>query len=82
MSTIEATESKVSYPEATPVRIIRFGEVIHKTGLSKREIYSRISQKRFPAQIALGPRAIGFIEHEVNGWIEKLVRDSRAGGAK
>lgn len=66
-----------------PLTILRFAEVIKKTGLSRAAIYQRLTNSDFPTPINLGGgRAVGFIEHEVNGWLEKLVRDSRAGGAK
>lgn len=60
------------------IRIIRMGEVVHRTGLCEREIYTRISESRFPSPVAIGPRARGFVEHEVDGWIESLVAAGRA----
>jgi prophage regulatory protein len=65
------------------VRILRFSDVTKKTGLSRGAIAQRLKKCEFPTPINLGGgRAVGFIENEVNEWIEKLVRDSRSGGAK
>lgn len=58
--------------------ILRFSDVIKKTGLSRGAIYQRMSNSEFPASIHLGGRAVGFIEHEVNGWLEQLVHASRS----
>jgi len=59
------------------VRILRFPDVINKTGLSKSAIYERIRRREFPDHVPLGPRAVGFVEHEVEGWIDQLIRRSR-----
>ena len=54
-------------------RIIRLPEVIHRTGLSRSSVYSRIKASDFPAPVPLGDgRAVGFIEREVSQWIESL----------
>lgn len=65
----------MSSPTVEPVsRVLRFPDVIHRTGLSKSAIYQRIRSEEFPAPVVLGPRAIGFIECEVDGWLRALTR--------
>ena len=44
------------------VRILRIGDVIQKTALSRSQIYRLIALKEFPSQIRLGVRAAGWIE--------------------
>ncbi|SAK51462.1 phage transcriptional regulator, AlpA [Caballeronia pedi] len=44
----------------TPQAILRRKQVEALTGLSRSTIYARISQKTFPAPIALGPRCVGW----------------------
>jgi len=58
-------------------KIIRLPEVIQRTGLSRSTIYMRISNQSFPDSINLGGRAVGWIENEVDEWIEKRIQLSR-----
>jgi len=46
--------------------------VIAKTGLSRTTIYNRISLNEFPKPIKLGPRAVGWLNHEINDWIDAM----------
>lgn len=39
------------------------------TGLSKTSIYEFSSKNQFPKSVALGGRAVGWVESEVHGWI-------------
>lgn len=57
-------------------RIMRLPEVIGRTGLRRSTIYHHIAKGTFPKQISLGPRCIGWLESEVNGWIAQRL-DSR-----
>ena len=45
--------------------ILRLPTVIAKTGLRRSAIYIRIKQGKF-RRVGLGPRAIGFLESEVD----------------
>ena len=64
-------------PGSNGLRILRFPDVVTKTGLSKSAIYGRIRSSEFPVPVPLGPRAVGFVEHEVEGWLEQLIDHSR-----
>ncbi len=57
--------------------IIKLPEVIKRTSLSRSSIYLKISKGEFPKQISLSERSIGFIEDEVNGWIDERIKASR-----
>ena len=64
-------------------RILRFPDVMNKTGLSRSTVYGRIRDGEFPAPVPLGGgRAVGFVEREVNCWIDAMVsrRDALIGG--
>ena len=50
-------------------RIERLPTVIERTGLCRSQIYALLAQRRFPAKIKLSARAIGFLSHEIDGWI-------------
>ncbi len=56
---------------------IRMPEVLRRTGFGRAWIYRLISAGDFPAQVKLGRRAVGFIESEVDRWVEERVRATR-----
>ncbi len=57
--------------------ILRLPAVKARTGLSRSTIYLRISEGRFPKAISLGGRAVGWIEAEVNDWLNQQIDNSR-----
>ena len=57
--------------------ILRLPAVQARTGLSRSTIYLRISEGRFPAPVSLGGRAVGWVEAEVNDWLNEQVATSR-----
>lgn len=57
--------------------IQRLPKVKIRTGLSRSSIYLQISEGKFPKPIALGPRAVGWIEDEISEWIEQRIAASR-----
>ena len=67
-------------PIADSPRILRRREVQERTGLPSSTIYDLISAGRFPRPIRLGPRAVGWLSHEVDAWIEarRIERDAEA----
>lgn len=58
-------------------KILRLANVEDRTGLKKSSIYLKISQKIFPPPISLGTRAVGWLESEINDWIEQRIRKTR-----
>ena len=46
-------------------KILRLSDVKAKTGLSRSTIYLRMAEGKFPQQISLGSRAVGWINSEV-----------------
>jgi prophage regulatory protein len=60
--------------EVAPQRIIRLKEVLQRTGLSRSSIYTRIAKNEFPHQVSLGPRSVGWLKGEVEGWINKRIQ--------
>lgn len=57
--------------------ILRLPAVKNRTGLSRSTIYLRISEGRFPMQISLGNRAVGWLEREINDWLSQQIERSR-----
>ena len=59
------------------MNILRLPAVQNRTGLSRSTIYLRISEGKFPKPIKLGERASGWIEKEIDQWIDSQIRHSR-----
>ena len=59
------------YPLA--IRIMRLPEVVNRVGLQRAAIYQHIAKGSFPKQIAIGERAVGWLEHEIDAWLQALV---------
>ena len=58
-------------------KILRLSDVKSKTGLSRSTIYLRMAEGKFPQQISLGSRAVGWINSEIIDWIEHRISESR-----
>ncbi|WP_442267627.1 helix-turn-helix transcriptional regulator [Tenacibaculum sp. ZS6-P6] len=54
-----------------PNRILKLPEVIQKTGLSRSTIYAYKKEGIFPEPIKLGRRSVGWIEQDIENWIEE-----------
>jgi prophage regulatory protein len=65
-----------SIPRPT-VTLLRMTQVKARTGLSRSTIYLRIKAGEFPTQVSLGPRAVGWLEAEIERWIETRIERSR-----
>lgn len=59
--------------ETSPETIPRLSDVLRRTGLTRSTIYDRIAKKEFPHQVSLGGRAVGWLEREVEDWINERV---------
>jgi prophage regulatory protein len=69
----------------TPIVILRPAQVAEKKGISRTGQFELLQAGDFPKPIKLsGARSIGFIESEIDDWIEKRMaaRDEAKGGAK
>ncbi len=73
----------------TGLTILRRKQVEARTGLSRSSIYARLrhNPKRpgdydptFPKPVAVGHKAVGWLEHEVENWIAAQVQKSRRAG--
>lgn len=62
----------------TPTTILRIEEVMRRTGLKRTAIYIAVRDGKFPAPIKLGPRASGWIETEIEGWLRARIQESRS----
>lgn len=56
------------------MRLIKLKEVLNQTGLGRSTLYSYVQQKQFPQPVSLGPRAVAWVESEVQSWIDQRVQ--------
>ncbi|MDO3618800.1 AlpA family transcriptional regulator [Ralstonia pseudosolanacearum] len=61
----------------TANRILRIKQVMEITGLAKPTIYLHMKQGTFPRQIKLGPKAAGWLQADVQAWINSRIAASR-----
>jgi len=59
-------------------KILRLPEVKKATGLSRSTVYQKMSEKTFPAQISLGPKSVGWVESDIQNWIQEKISQSQS----
>ena len=66
-------------PEFT-MRVLKLKDVLSITGLGKTSLYKLINLSEFPKPISLGLRAVGWLESEIEAWIQDKInaRDQQA----
>ena len=63
------------------ITILRREKVEKRVGLSRSTIYLKIQEGSFPKPINLGPRAVGWIENEIDNWLMDRI-ETRDRGVK
>jgi len=58
-------------------KILRLPSVKQQTGLSRSTIYLRVKEGQFPKPVSLGGRSVGWIESEIQAWLEEQISSSR-----
>ncbi len=64
------------------VGILRRPQVEARTGLSRSTIYARMQDGTFPRPILLGSRAVGWLEHEIDDWLDQRIKASRPSASR
>jgi prophage regulatory protein len=64
------TQDATPVEEAALMKILRLPQVIEVTGLSRMTIYRKEAQGEFPKRRRLGRNAVGWVEEEVENWIQ------------
>ena len=57
-------------------QVLRIFEVSDRTGLPRSSIYAKIQAGDFPRPIKLGPRSVGWLEADINSWLDEKVSQS------
>lgn len=55
------------------LKVMRIGQVIERTGLSRSTIYQRVKDGSFPKQRPLGARSVGWFKHEIDEFLLKCL---------
>ena len=63
----------------TKIRFLRLPDVQRRTGKSRSTIYAGIADGSFPKPVKLGPRAVGWIEAEIEAHNQACIEASRPG---
>lgn len=71
--------STTMQPNNLPTRIVRIRELCSRTGYSRSMVFektnpdSKYYDPAFPRRIPLGARAMGFLDSEIDAWIQSRV---------
>lgn len=57
-----------------PAVMLRFSDVIERTGLSRTTIWRKVRAGTFPAPVQLGLNSVGWPESEVDTWVSERPR--------
>ncbi len=58
-------------------QILRMSDVVIKTKQSRSNIYLLMDKKLFPQSIKISERSIGWLESDIDGWIDDKVKSGR-----
>lgn len=59
-------------------RLLRLTEVQARLGMSRSGIYERIKNGGFPRPVKIGPRAVAWLESEIDAWLQERVEARHA----
>lgn len=60
-----------SKPSRTAISLLSFKEVQQLTGLSRSTIYRQMKSGRFPKPRVIASRKVGFLQIELEDWIQE-----------
>lgn len=61
--------------------LIKRREVLARTALANSTLYRLMNAGDFPQSVSIGPRAVAWVETEVEDWIEQRIAAGRNKGA-
>ena len=56
------------------MKLLRLPQVMERVGYRRSKIYALVNSGDFPKPVSIGPRAVGFVESEVDSWISERIR--------
>lgn len=82
-----ATSTVAASGNSKPIVILRITQVMARTGVKRSTIYDWLNPEdpryrpHFPRQVKLGASAVGWVESEIDAFLETLVDEASAGCA-
>ena len=67
----------MSRPIQPRLIVLRRRQVEARTGLGRSSLYALIAGGQFPTPIRLSANTVGWLEHEIDGWIADRTKASR-----
>jgi len=55
------------------MKILRIKDVISMTRIARSTLYKMIAANQFPKAISLGGRSVGWIEEEIDQWLQNKI---------
>lgn len=65
-----------------PERLLKLGEVCHKTSLGSTFIYQQIKKEQFPKAIKLAEKCVRWRESDIDAWIDRRQAESVASAGR
>lgn len=62
-------------------RVMRIAEVKERTGKSRTAIYREMAAGQFPKNFPTGQNTVGWLESEIDQWIDSCIEASRGAAA-
>jgi prophage regulatory protein len=58
--------------------LLRMPAVVLRTGLTVTDVYARMKAGTFPASVPIGVRTVGWVDTEVDAWVEQRIANRNA----
>jgi prophage regulatory protein len=58
--------------------LLRLPAVVERTGLNSTDVYARMKDGTFPASVPIGVRSVGWVDTEVDEWVEQQIANRDA----
>ena len=78
---LAAVVVEMKMPTKQTLRVLREPAVLDRTGLGHTRLWELERDGKFPKRIKISERACGWLEHEVQDFIESRIALSRGGRA-
>jgi prophage regulatory protein len=69
---------KEAAPMATTTSILRLPDVEARCAVNRRTLYYWIERGMFPRPINLGPRTVGWLDRDIEAWINEKAQAQRS----
>ena len=61
------------------LKLLKIHQVCERTALGRSTVYAKVAAKLFPKPVKTGPRAVAWVETEIEAWIREQIEASRGG---